>query len=344
MIDNASLPRIAFIVGMGRSGTTLLTNMLNSNSAVVASPENEFIIHSFSTFEHKDFNDPKVVDAFIDVFNHNFNRVISIWKPGPDLKRDIAALSDKSFANVCKMVYLNYPLSEKAKSGIKWVIDKNPFYSLHIDTLHRLFPEAKFIVIVRDYRDNIISRKKYSDETVPLHKLAAHWNYFYEQIFSSLKNNRLAHHLVRYEDLASDPVNSLKGICSYLGIDYSDEMLNFQELSKKQKEHAAGTISREKNEKIQRMHSNLEKKVNTERINAFVSELKPSEIALLDYACAGFAEKFGYKKYDPDAKVALPDKLSYRFSRLKTRIFRIWNRLRYAMPVSLRPSPSRKRI
>jgi hypothetical protein len=341
---SSSLPQIAFIVGMGRSGTTLLTNMLNSNAEVIASPENEFIIHSFREFEHKDFSDPAVVDAFIAMFERNFNRVISIWKPRAELRKDIAALDDKCFANVCKMVYLNYPLSEKDKTKVKWVIDKNPFYSLHIDTLHRLFPDAKFIVIARDYRDNIISRKKYSDETVPLHKLAAHWNYFYEEIFHSLKKNNLPHHFIRYEDLASDPVNALKAVCRYLNIEYSDQMLQFQELSKKQKQHAAENVSREKNEKIQRMHSNLEKAVNTERVNAFVNELDPSEIALLDYACADLAGRFGYRKFDQAVRVSFANRISYRFSRFKTGIFRIWNRIRYRLPASFRPSPPAKRI
>jgi hypothetical protein len=344
MKGTPSLPRIAFIVGMGRSGTTLLTNMLNSNPAVIASPENEFVIHSFSTFEGRDFNDPKVVDDFIDVFNHNFNRVISIWKPGPDLRKDIATLEDKSFANICKMVYLNYPLSQKDKSEVSWVIDKNPFYSLHIGTLHRLFPDAKFIVIVRDYRDNIISRKKYSDEHVPLHKLAAHWNYFYEQIFSSLAKHQLPHHLIRYEDLAADPVPSLQALCKYLDVPYSDDMLNFQELSKKQQEHAAENITKEKNEKIRRMHSNLEKKVNTERVNAFVNELKLEEIALLDYACEELANKFGYKKHEPSVKVPAGAKLNYSFSRFKTRVYRILNAIRYRLPAAFRPAPSGKRI
>ena len=84
-------PKIAFIVGMGRSGTTLLTNMLNSNPEIIACPENEFVIHSYNSFYQKDFNDEKVIDAFIDMFDHNFNRFISIWKPGSELKNEMSA-------------------------------------------------------------------------------------------------------------------------------------------------------------------------------------------------------------------------------------------------------------
>lgn len=327
--SNALSPQIAFIVGMGRSGTTLLTNMLNSNPEIIASPENEFVIHSYGTFHKKNFNDSKVVDSFFAMFNQNFNSAISIWKPGVELKHDIAELKDKNFGNVCKLAYLNYPLSQKDKKNVSWVVDKNPSYSFHIDTLHAIFPNAKFIVIVRDYRDNVISRKKYSDENVPLHKLAAHWNYYYERIFKSLKKNNLSYHLIKYEDLASNPTDSLKSLCSYINVPYSEQMLNFQNLSKELKKHALENVSKEKNAKIQRMHSNLEKKVNTERVNAFVNELKSPQIAFLDYACEKMAIKFGYQKHDSNSSVSVLAKLQYKFSYFKICVYGILLDLRY---------------
>lgn len=342
--STSSLPKIAFIVGMGRSGTTLLTNMLNSNPEIIASPENEFIIHSYHLFNDKDFNEEKVVDAFIDMFNQNFNRVISIWKPGPELKNDILQLKYKNFANVCKLAYLNYPLSQKEKKNVTWVIDKNPSYSLHIDKISEIFPDAKFIVIVRDYRDNILSRRKYSDENVPIHKLASDWNYYYESIFGTLAKNNIPYHLIKYEDLANNPTEHLQSLCSYINVPYNEQMLNFQELSKEIKKHAVENVSKEQNEKIQRMHGNLEKKVNTERVNAYVNELNPKEIALLDYACEKLAARFGYEKHSPTKNPTLSDKLYYSYCYLKSSVWGILIKIKYKLPLAFRPSPSKHRI
>ncbi len=339
-----SSPEIAFIVGMGRSGTTLLTNMLNSNPQVIACPENEFVIHSYHSFSQKDFSDSNTVDAFIGMFDQNFNRVISIWKPGVELKNDILQLKVKNFENVCKLAYLNYPLSKKDKSNVRLVVDKNPSYSLHIDKISELFPKGKFIVIVRDYRDNILSRRKYSDENVPIHKLAADWNYYYECIFSTLTKNNIPYHLIKYEDLAANPTGYLQSLCNFIDIPYTDEMLNFQELSKEIRKHAVENVSKEKNEKIQRMHSNLEKKVNTERVNAFVNELKPEEIALLDFACSTLAKRFGYKKYDSPVQATFSAKLYYHYCYFKTSVWGILIKIKYSLPMSLRPSASKNRM
>src|SRR5205085_5395989 len=101
--------------GMHRSGTTLLTNMLNSNPEVISTPENEFVLFTYRSFLNADFSDAKTLDAFLDVFNSDFNKEMSIWKPVPEVKADINKLAVKNFQNVCKLVYLNYPFAEKNK-------------------------------------------------------------------------------------------------------------------------------------------------------------------------------------------------------------------------------------
>ncbi len=333
----SSLPQIAFLLGMGRSGTTMLTNMLNVHEGITATPENEFILYSYSTFLHRDYRLQRHVDAFISIFNRHFSRVISIWKPGDALKSDIAALEEKTFQDICKLVYLNYPLSRKNKDDVKWVVDKNPVYSLHIDTLNRLFPGARYLVIVRDYRDNILSRKKYSDENTPILKLAAAWNLYYDCIFRSLSKNSIPYHLVRYEDLAGNPGSTLRGLCDYLGVFYSDDMLNFQELSGDMMDLATKAVSEKKNERIQRMHANLHKKVNADRVNAYMKELDTDNTALLDHVCRKYAKLFGYSPEGEIKQIGLSKKLSYHIYYTRARIYVALSRLYYRMPLRFRP-------
>lgn len=336
-VPDSSLPQIAFLLGMGRSGTTMLTNMLNVHEGITATPENEFILYAYSTFLHRDYRLQQHVDAFANIFNHHFSKVISIWKPGEGLKSDIAALKEKNFQNICKLVYLNYPLSRKNKDNVKWVVDKNPVYSLHINTLNRLFPGARYIVIVRDYRDNILSRKKYSDENTPLLKLAAAWNLYYDCIFRDLSKNKIPYHLVRYEDLAGNPGATLRSLCDYMEVPYSDNMLNFQELSGDMMNLAAKTLSEKKNAQAQKMHANLHKKVNTDRVNAYVKELDPGDAALLDHVCRKYARQFNYPARSESQRIGFLKKLSYHAYYFKARVYVALIRLYYSIPLWLRP-------
>jgi hypothetical protein len=337
------LPDIAFIIGMGRSGTTLLTNMFNSNPEVVSTPENEFIVFSKQSFQDKDFSNEAILNSFMYMLSFDYSVVHSIWKPSSELASDIRQLKEKNFANVCKLVYLNYPFAGKEKKDIKLIVDKNPVYSLHLETLSKIYPEAKYIVLTRDHRDNVLSRKKYGDKKKSVFEFAVSWNYYYERIFSDLKKYGLKHHLVRYEDLVADPAGTLRSLCSYLGIDYSENMLEFQDLSKKIKAHVKESSSAELFDKINKMHSNLDNNVNPQRIKAYEKELTTEEIRMINYVCSHFAHRFGYLDKTDAENLNIP--FSWKFNKLKynliVKAYYAMRSLYYKAPVNMRLSQLR---
>lgn len=330
------LPGMAFIVGMGRSGTTLLTNMLNSNPEVISTPENEFMLFSKSSFAKADFGREQVIDSFLDIFNYNYNRVLSIWKPTASIRQDLLDVKEKNYANACKLVYMNYPFAGKDQAQIKCIIDKNPIYSLYIDDIRKIYPDAKYIILTRDFRDNVVSRKKYSDKKSSVAELGASWNFFYERIYDVVKAHRLDHYLLRYEDLVADPEQALKALCAYLGVSYSPNMLQFQDLSKEINTHVKEKAPAEVYNKISRMHGNLEKQVNLNRVKAYEKELSPGDIALLDYICRKYGRQFKYT--DPDKAGAAKPSWSVlnACNRLKIKVYFSLHALYYRLPVGLR--------
>lgn len=333
---HTALPNIAFIVGMGRSGTTMLTSMLNMNEQIIATPENEFILFSGSSFATKDFTKSSTVKSFSKIFDYNFNNVINIWKP-MNLKDSIEQLSHRSYADICKLVYLLYPLANKKITNVKWVIDKNPSYSLHIKFLQKLYPKAKYIILTRDYRDNILSRKKYSDKDSTIYKLAASWNYYYDEIFKAVSKYNLSARIIRYEDLVQNPEKTLTDICTFLGVEFNEEMLNFQGFSKVIKEHAKTTLSESKFEKISNMHSNLDSAVNTERMQAFKNELSPEDIGILDTLCYKHGAKFDYTLFHENhKKQSFAQKIIYKFALFQIVLHKYLSNLYYKIPVSVR--------
>jgi hypothetical protein len=238
------------------------------------------------------------------------------------------------FAEAVKQIYLSYPFAEK-KSGVQLIVDKNPMYSLYLPMLKAVFPEARFIVLVRDYRDNILSRKKNSDANESLYDLAAAWNHYYEKIFGDINDLGLTYTVCRYEDLAASPESELKRLCDFLGLTYEPSMLEFQELSGRMQRHAEAAVPEAVARKIKKMHGNLEKKVNTERVSAFMRELTPKEILELDYFCEVHAKKFGYEPAS-NGTVSFISKVRYRMAVKKVRIFFAFQSLYYKVPVRLR--------
>ncbi len=326
---------MTFIVGMGRSGTTMLTNMLNLNPEVIACPENEFVMYAFSDFKNKNFSDEKVISEFVNLFEFKFSKIISFWKPGIELKQLIMFLKDKSYANVCKQVYLSYPFIKNDINSVSCIIDKNPIYSLYLDNLNAIFPNSKFIVLTRDYRDNVLSRKKYSDRHTSIYILGASWNYFYKRIFKSIKKNNLNHYILRYEDLVENPSASLQQVCTFLEIEFSDKMLHFQDLAKDIKQYIKENLNENDFNKLNTMHSNLEQTISNKRVAAYKNEFTENEIQILDTICDNFGKKFNYLSNSKSIK-SLEFTLKLIASTCKIRVYYFLHALLLKMPIKYR--------
>ena len=335
LLKNNQQQTITFIIGMGRSGTTMLTNMLNLNPNVIACPENEFVIFSMADFKDKDFTDETVIDEFVNLFEFKFSKTISFWKPGPQLKNSILNLKNKTFDNVCKQVYLNYPFANNPIEQVTHIVDKNPIYSLYLKELNELFPNSKYIILSRDYRDNILSRKKYAENSNSIYTLAESWNYYYEAIFRAIKKYNLNYYILRYEDIASKPEQTLVDLCNFLGIEFNEKMLHFQGLAKDIKKYIENNLSVSESSKLKTMHHNLENKINESRIKAYQTELTLKEIVILETICYKIGNKFGY---EPTHKIkhSITTKLKQKLSRLKIIVYYTLHALLLKLPLKLR--------
>ena len=86
-----------FIVGIGRSGTTLLTNMLNGHESISAAPENNFIL--FGEPLRKITSQKTLIQEFNLMTKLKHNHTYSIWEP------DISTLEKDNvldYSSICK--------------------------------------------------------------------------------------------------------------------------------------------------------------------------------------------------------------------------------------------------
>jgi len=287
MDDVTQIPFL-FIVGRPRSGTTLLRTLFDAHTNVIIPPECQFVVNLYGKYGKKTHWSKADLEQFYVDLQPQWR--FDLWKLDDQLLRQnlFKQEGENPYGNVCKSVYASYQ-SVFPKEEILLFGDKNPGYTIYTKRLLKIFPNAKFIHITRDYRDNFVSIKNVDFE-LPIPSLAAQkWVYFYKKIYKDARLNPEAYLHLRYEDLVSDPEESMKVICDFAGIEYQSGILNFHE--KKE-----DVIKLYQPEILQKYHASLLKKINTSRIGLWKKELTDMEVKQLDYTVGRYARQAQYQQ------------------------------------------------
>jgi hypothetical protein len=97
------------------------------------------------------------------------------------------------------------------------LLEKSPPNLVMTRFLQALFPEARFVVVVRHPVVVALSTRKWSGPATGLGRLMEHWVRAHETFLADAA--RLRHvHVVRYEELVADPTTTLAGVAAFLGL------------------------------------------------------------------------------------------------------------------------------
>ena len=232
-----------FIIGNPRSGTTLLRVMLTCHPQIVIPPE-----CGFAVWLHRSYKDwgkdgacaplETLADEILQC------RKMETWGLSrAQLLEYFKAHEPRSWPEVCALVYWCYATSLGRRCTL-WG-DKNNYYLDFIPTIHAMFPDAKFIHIVRDGRDiacsyrSVMALEK-SSKYAPLlptdiREIALSWKKNLETIATSFDTvGRDLVTEVRLEDLTRCSSIELSRICDFLGVEYDPVMLDYPRLNQKQ--------------------------------------------------------------------------------------------------------------
>jgi len=225
-----------FIIGNPRSGTSLFRLLLTSHSDIHIPPESGFMIWWQRVYNDWNWDaDNQKLDAFLDdLFNA---KKFEFWELDREpLSRTIKANKPDNYAALSRLIYEHH--SEKAGKKNALIGDKNNFHLNHIAELDALYPDAKFVHIIRDGRDVATSYMDMSkidstsDYRPRLPSSAAdigqEWRKNIESVrsgFSKLPSERTLE--IRYEDLVLETEKTLTGVCEFLGQTYEPAMLDF---------------------------------------------------------------------------------------------------------------------
>ena len=224
-------PPFPFVVGSIRSGTTLLRLMLDAHPLLAIPPESYFpdrLLRRRARYETRSGLDlGRLVE---DLLTHpELHHLRDNWKLPADLVRNrLAADRPASLPDAIRALYSLYArVRAKPRYG-----DKTPVFVLKIDELASVFPESRFVHVIRDGRDVTLSVLSLDHPDHPhgvpaIAKAWAKWVRAGRRAGGRLGAERYRE--VRYEQLVEDPVAVLRGLCGFLELDYDPAMLRYYE-------------------------------------------------------------------------------------------------------------------
>jgi len=214
-----------FIVGQGRSGTTLLSALLNRHSKLCVTPETHF-------YQYLGLY-PGGLDAFIQHYPNSLREIFNQmdatdgWQPDPE--PIIKQYPNLTHPNQIPNLFLLMGNIIANRLDKPFWLEKSPAHIREIALIDSLQPNQFILYLVRDGRSvaESLTRMHWSSNNFLENCLQWLWTMQYYYRFLEKRNNVLT---VRYEDLVIDPEAKLKKVCHFLGIEFEPPMLKPNEL------------------------------------------------------------------------------------------------------------------
>ena len=285
-----------FILGNPRSGTSLFRLMLNSHSMINATPECGFLHWWYK--KYADWDSSCISSNRLDEYISDLesSKRIEDWKMDYALlKAKIVQENPENYAKLGELVYTFY--GEQKGKYAKVIADKNNYYINHFNDLKEIWPDAKYILVVRDGRDvacsylnmeKLITNSPYKPYlSTDIKTIAKEWLTNNQNILSfseSLNNSQFM--VIRYEDFVTDSALYLTKVCNFLGLNFESNMLNY--FIKNAKEHDEPLSSLDWKKKT------LEKP-DKDNIGKYKIELEKESIEEFNAIAKEILQKFNYE-------------------------------------------------
>ncbi len=210
-----------FVVGMNRSGTTLLRMMLDAHPELTIPPETHFVPDLIDACNaagatpqsalaamkaHREWND----------FDFSDEEALG-W---------LAAIDGLDAGEAVRSFYRAYA----ARQGKPRWGEKTPRYVGQMRKIERALPEARFVHVIRDGRDVALSVLDRTVRDIDAAHVGGRWKKKIEK--ARRMGPKLAYYTeVRYEDLIADTEPVLRRVCEFIELPWDDAMLSYHERS-----------------------------------------------------------------------------------------------------------------
>lgn len=310
---------------MERTGSSMLTMMLNRSESVLSPSEEPFMLYLYREYNAKSKWTEKEIDQFIIYFERIAEKNLTLYfSPLEKLKQQMLDnRDDLNFQTLTRLIYsLFLPLLKK--DSFTHIIDKQIKYILYSDVLEQLSPESKYVILVRDPRAVIASWKK---RELGLSKQIAYmakiWCINYQAVLHKTQHNPYKYLLVKYEDLVLENEQTLQQICAHFNIHFQKEMLSHSELPSPDPAslERLNTLPDEFVEKIKSFHQNTLSPINQSLISEWESTLSSKEVRLINHITHILANQYGYNIPKDKINIGIKNRLSILFAIWEKKVY-----------------------
>jgi hypothetical protein len=223
-----------FLIGSARSGTTLLRRIVDAHPQIAITPETHWVPRWYE--KRKGITPDGLVTRDVLEALGAHRRFPRFEVRLEDLERLLERGQPVTYS---AFVSGFYDLFGRTR-GKRLVGDKTGEYARHIPTLHALWPQARFVHLIRDGRDVCLSVLEWKEK--PGASRFVTWDE--DRVATTAlwwkRNVRLAreaavalppelYYEIRYEALVTRPEEECRRLCDFLDVRFDDSMLRFHE-------------------------------------------------------------------------------------------------------------------
>jgi hypothetical protein len=213
------------------------------------------------------------------------------FRPPVDLQAIAADLWSRTLPDYRDLLALPMAAWARNEGKSRWG-EKTPDHIFYGAQITSLFPQAKFIEIIRDPRAAVASMNRSVFRSSDSTRNALYWRYVMTEGHASLMKSVGPERVisVRYEDLVSDPEPALRAVCDFLGEDFDFRMLSFHE-------RTASYLPESRSSADPKLGKPVEA-----NLVGWRNDLNQRQLAVVETICRREMEAFGYGREGRDAR------------------------------------------
>lgn len=270
-----------FVVGSGRSGTTLLQALIDAHPNLSIPPESHLydrIAPVFDTYGDLSIQSNRlrfIADLLADAY-------IRQWR--------LDATPDEIEARVIRgdrvgVIDALFSLFAQRQGASRWG-DKTPDHIRCLDAIRADFPDAKLIHLVRDGRDRAEARRRMIWGPSTPFGMAREWRdevMLWKRFCDEHGSDGTL--VVRYEDLVHAPRETMERVFEFLDEPYVDTVVNY----------ASTPLTRTLSATQSEWHASLGRGIFTRKVGIYRQALTRREIEIFESVARDALVEYGYQ-------------------------------------------------